>query len=552
MNPSLGRLVRDLSTRFTGLPVDEVDGEIERALRLLVEALGTDRSTFSLITEDGRLQQMHTWSREGIERMTPTVTAAVPWYAGRIASGDVLATTRLPDELPPEAEVERAYVLASGMRSNLSVPVTLGGRHICMLATATFRDYRTWDEDSVACVHLVGQIIANAIHRKRTEEQLAAQLEEIRALKDRLQAENVYLRQEVHGDEFGDVVGRSAALGSVLERIAQVAPTSSGVLLLGETGTGKELLAQAIHDRSPRKGRAFVKVNCAALPASLIETELLGHEKGAFTGAVTAHPGRFELADGGTLFLDEIGDLAVELQSKLLRVLQDGEVQRLGSTRTRKVDVRLVAATNQDLERAMAEGRFRRDLYYRLSVFPIRVPPLRERRDDVPLLAWSFVERKQKELGRRIDEIPPAVMDALAAYDWPGNVRELENVLERALILSPGRVLRLDDPLRAAGSPAEPLASAVAASVPAPASAVPGATAAGHPFAPYQPGPPPPDDRSFDGVAREHVRAVLDRCAWRINGPGGAAEVLAMHPNTLRSRMKRLGLSRPQASRSLR
>jgi formate hydrogenlyase transcriptional activator len=207
----------------------------------------------------------------------------------------------------------------------------------------------------------------------------------------------------------------------------------------------------------------------------------------------------------------------VELQSKLLRVLQDGEVQRVGATRSRKVDVRLVAATNQDLERAMAEGRFRRDLYYRLSVFPIQIPPLRERREDIPLIAWAFVERRQKDLGRRIEQIPRDVMDALVAYDWPGNVRELENVLERALILSPGRTLRLDDPLRAPGRAAVPDAAAV------------------------------PDD-SFDAMAREHVRAVLERCAWRINGPGGAAEVLAVHPNTLRSRMKRLGLARPQAS----
>jgi transcriptional regulator with GAF, ATPase, and Fis domain len=296
------------------------------------------------------------------------------------------------------------------------------------------------------------------------------------------------------------------------------------VLLLGETGTGKELLAQAIHDRSPRRSRAFIKVNCAALPASLMESELLGHEKGAFTGAIATHPGRFELADGGTLFLDEIGDLALELQSKLLRVLQDGEVQRLGATRPRKVDVRLVAATNMDLERAMAEGRFRRDLYYRLSVFPIQVPPLRERREDIPLIAWSFVERRRADLGRRVEQIPREVMDALTAYDWPGNVRELQNVLERALILSPGKMLRLEDSLRAPA--AMPVASLPSTSPTASASQA-------------------PTDRSFDGVAREHVKDVLERCAWRINGPGGAAEILAVHPNTLRSRMRRLGLARP-------
>jgi transcriptional regulator with GAF, ATPase, and Fis domain len=530
MRTSFGRLVSDLSNRFAGLSVEAIDGEIERALRLLVEWLGTDRSTFFLIESDGSLLGTHVWVREGLQLPASPSTARsrLPWYHRTLAAGDVIAMSRVLDELPPEAEGERTYARMLGMKSNLSVPVAVGGRYICAIATGAFREHRTWDEETIDRVRLVGQILANAVHRKRTEEQLRQTLDEIQALKDQLQEENVYLREEVRGGDFADVVGRSPALGRVLERVSQVAPTSSSVLLLGETGTGKELLAQAIHDRSPRRAKAFIKVNCAALPASLIETELLGHEKGAFTGAIATHPGRFELADGGTLFLDEIGDLAVELQSKLLRVLQDGEVQRLGATRPRKVDVRLVAATNQDLDRAMAEGRFRRDLYYRLSVFPIQIPPLRERRDDIPLIAWAFVERRQKDLGRRIDEIPRDVMDALVAYDWPGNVRELENVLERALILSPGKTLCLDDGLRGSGHAAGPVAASPAVASPA--------------------GAGPASDPSFDAMAREHVRTVLERCAWRINGPGGAAEVLAVHPNTLRSRMKRLGLARPQAS----
>ncbi len=462
MKTSFGRLVSDLSTRFTGLPVEQVDGEIERALRLFVELLGTDRSTFYLIDPDGRLAMTHSWAREGVEPSTPSTSSRVPWYTRTLAKGDVIAMSRLPDDLPPDAEAEREYTRSSGMKSNLSVPIAVGGRYVCALATGAFREYRTWDEETIDRARLFGQILANAVHRKRTEEQLRLQLEEIRALKDQLEEENVYLREEMRGGDFADVVGQSPALGRVLERVSQVAATSSSVLLLGETGTGKELLAQAIHERSPRRARAFIKVNCAALPATLIETELLGHEKGAFTGAIAMHPGRFELADGGTLFLDEIGDLAVELQSKLLRVLQDGEVQRLGATRSRKVDVRLVAATNQDLERAMAEGRFRRDLYYRLSVFPIQIPPLRERKEDIPLIAWSFIERRQAKLGRRIEQIPREVMDALVAYDWPGNVRELENVLERALILSPGKALRLDDPLHAADRAAAPVATAPA------------------------------------------------------------------------------------------
>ena len=526
MDSTFGRLIADLSTRFTGLPVEAVDGEIERALRLLVELLETDRGTFFLIDPDGRLTITHSWAREGLPPTTPSTISRMSWYVRKLAGGDAIAFSRLPDDLPPDADGEREYTRSAGMKSNLSVPIAVGGRYVCALATGAFREYRAWDEETIDRARLVGQIIANAVHRKRSEEHLRQKLEEIRALKDQLEEENVYLREEVRGGDYADVVGKSPALGRVLDRVSQVAPTSSTVLLLGETGTGKELLAQAIHERSPRKAKPFIKVNCAALPATLIETELLGHERGAFTGAIATHPGRFELADGGTLFLDEIGDLAVELQSKLLRVLQDGEVQRLGSTRSRKVDVRLVAATNQDLERAMAEGRFRRDLYYRLSVFPIRIPPLRERREDVPLITWAFVERRQKDLGRRIEQIPREVMDALVAYDWPGNVRELENVLERALILSPGKALRLDDPLRAPGRAAGPVAEPPAVASP----------------------PGTGSDHSFDAMAREHVRAVLERCGWRINGPGGAAAVLAVHPNTLRSRMKRLGLARPQTS----
>jgi transcriptional regulator with GAF, ATPase, and Fis domain len=347
MDTVFDRLVSDLSTRFTGLPVDEVDGEIERALRLLVERLDTDRSTFLLIEADGRLVQSHFWARDGLPPSMPSTVTDLPWFSARLAAGEVTVLSRVPDDLPADADAERAYVRNSGgIRSILTVPIALGGRHVCAVSTGLFREYRTWDAETIDRVRLIGQILANAVHRKRTEEQLRLQLDEIRALRDQLEAENLYLRQEVRGGDFADVVGRSRGLAQVLERVTQVAPTSSSVLLLGETGTGKELLAQAIHDRSPRRGRAFIKVNCAALPASLIESELLGHEKGAFTGAIAAHPGRFELADGGTLFLDEIGDLALELQAKLLRVLQDGEVQRLGATRSRKVDVRLVAATN--------------------------------------------------------------------------------------------------------------------------------------------------------------------------------------------------------------
>jgi transcriptional regulator with GAF, ATPase, and Fis domain len=309
-------------------------------------------------------------------------------------------------------------------------------------------------------------------------------------------------------------VGRSASLLATLRRVNQVAGTDATVLLLGETGTGKELLARAIHARSQRHRGPLIAINCAALPSTLIESELFGHEKGAFTGATHAKAGRFELADGGTLFLDEIGDLEPVLQTKLLRVLQEGEIERLGSTGTRKVNIRVVAATNRDLDQAIREGRFRTDLYYRLSVFPITVPPLRHRREDIPLLVWYLINLRQRALGRDIKEVPQAAMDALAAYDWPGNVRELQNVIERALILSRGPVLRIDEALAPVITPER-----------------------AHP------------ERAAGESLREseiaHIVEVLERCHWVIEGPGQAAERLGLRPSTLRYRMKTLEIRRP-------
>ena len=295
----------------------------------------------------------------------------------------------------------------------------------------------------------------------------------------------------------------------VVSAIDKVARTGSSVLLLGETGTGKEVAARAIHAKSDRRGGPFLAVNCAALAENLLESELFGHERGAFTGAVSMRQGRFELAHRGTIFLDEIGDLAADIQAKLLRVLQEGEFERVGSSQTRRVDVRVVAATHHDLDAAVKEGRFRVDLYYRLNVFPIVLPPLRERIEDIPRLAWFFINRRQRALNRRFTRIPGAVMTALQEHAWPGNVRELENVIERAMIHSTGDTLMLDDGpgLKVWSSPHE------------------GGT--------------------LQDVERRHIELALRRCGWRINGSGNAAEVLGLHPNTLRFRMKKLGIRRP-------
>lgn len=333
-------------------------------------------------------------------------------------------------------------------------------------------------------------------------------LEKAGRLQAQLRQENLYLQKEVKSSQgHSRIVGQSPAILRVLSQVEQVAPTPSSVLLLGETGTGKELFATAIHDQSPRRNRAMVRVNCAAIPSALIESELFGREKGAYTGALARQIGRFEMADGSTIFLDEISELPPESQAKLLRALQEKEIQRLGSPKSIKVDVRVIAATNRDLARAVAEGRFREDLYYRLNVFPITVPPLRDRREDVPLLALTFVEEFSKAMGKPVEGITKSSLRALQHYQWPGNVRELRNIIERAMILANGPMLGID---------------------------LPGGAAA-------------PASRGFTTLAeaeREHIQRVLESTGGRIRGAGGAADILGLPPTTLESRMAKLGLRR--------
>ena len=338
--------------------------------------------------------------------------------------------------------------------------------------------------------------------------------EEVRRLKARLESEHAIEPQDVpRSNDFVEIVGRTPALSVLLEQVRRVASTDAPVLVLGETGTGKGLVACAIHDRSPRRARPLVTVNCAALPATLIESELFGYEKGAFTGAIARTPGRFEAADRGTLLLDEIGELPLDLQAKLLRVLQSGEFERLGSSKTLRVDVRLIAATNRDLEREVREGRFRADLFYRLSVFPLTLPPLRNRPEDIPLLVWHHIARRQGPLGRRIERVPERVMRAFCAYSWPGNIRELENFVERALILSDGHTLAAD-PMFLGGVGREADA------------AFPG---------------------TLSDIERQYILDVLQHCGWKVAGKGNAADRLGLNRSTLLSRMKKLGISRAEA-----
>jgi formate hydrogenlyase transcriptional activator len=396
-----------------------------------------------------------------------------------------------------------------GVESYCWLPLTTARRRLGALVF-TSKQPSAYDATHLDFLHQVANQVAVAVEN-------ALAFQEIEALKDKLAKEKAYLEEEVRTEhEFGDIVGESPTLRAALKRVQTVAPTDSTVLVCGATGTGKELIARAVHDLSPRKERTFVKLNCAAIPTGLLESELFGHEKGAFTGAIAQKIGRFELAHEGTLFLDEIGDIPLELQPKLLRVLQEQEFERLGGTRTIRVNVRLVAATNQDLPKIVAEGRFRSDLYYRVNVFPIALPTLRERPDDIPRLVRHFTQRFARRMGRRIESIPSATMDALVRYAWPGNVRELQNIIERAVILSAGPTLQVPlGDLHSAPAQTQPEAAPVATPI-----------------------------TLFD-AEREHILSALDATHWVVGGPRGAAARLGMKRSTLQKKMQKLGLARP-------
>ena len=358
--------------------------------------------------------------------------------------------------------------------------------------------------------NLEKRVVQRTAELSKANASLQEALSEVERLKNRLEAENIYLQEEIKlQHNFEEFISHSEVIKRILRQVEQVASTDATVLMLGETGTGKELLVRAVHNISARRDRPLVKVNCAALPANLIESELFGHEKGAFTGALTHKIGRFQLADGGTIFLDEIGDLPLELQSKLLRVLQEGEFERLGNPRTTKVDVRIIAATNRDLEKAIENRDFREDLYYRLNVFPIKSPPLREHKEDIPLLVKHFVMKYGAKIGKKIEDIPQKVMDTLQAYVWPGNVRELENVIERAVITSSGKKLQLGDWLPKVGT------SSGASHIP-----------------------------TLKELEREHIVEVLELTGWRVRGEKGAAKILGIKSTTLEARMNKLGVKR--------
>jgi formate hydrogenlyase transcriptional activator len=399
----------------------------------------------------------------------------------------------------------RTLVEQHGIRSLCALPLTTAHRRIGSLVTGSVKPDAYCDQEGVEFLKQVAHQIAITVEN-------ALAYGEIQALKNKLAQEKVYLQDEVRSElNFNEIVGKSAALRRVLMLVETVAPTDSTVLIYGETGTGKELIARAIHNLSPRCSNAFVKLNCAAIPTGLVESELFGHEKGAFTGAIAQRIGRFELANRGTVFLDEIGEVPLDLQTKLLRVLQEREFERLGSTRTLRTDTRLIAATNRDLSAMVEEQKFRSDLFYRLNVFPVRVPPLRERSEDIPLLVRHFVQHFARRMKRTIETIPSETMEVLVRYPWPGNIRELQNHIERAVILSPGPVLQV---------PLGDLDSRTLSQVTG-------------------------KHQTLEDAERAHILATLKDTRWVLSGPNGAATCLGMNRSTLQFRMKRLGIVRP-------
>src|SRR3954469_947425 len=410
-------------------------------------------------------------------------------------------------DLTPRWPRHAERLIAMGVHSTCYLPLTTSRGRLGVLGFGS-KKAGVYDHADIDFLQQVANQVAVAVEN-------ALAFEGIEALKEKLHQEKVYLEEEGRVERnFEDIIGENAELRRVLKQIEAVAPTDSTVLICGETGTGKELIARALHDLSPRRERTLVKLNCAAIPSGLLESELFGHEKGAFTGAIAQKLGRFELAHRGTLFLDEVGDVPPELQPKLLRVLQDQEFERLGSTKTIKVDVRLVAATNRDLGKMVADGTFRSDLYYRLNIFPVELPPLRDRRDDIPRLVRHFTQRFARRMGRRIETIPTEVMDALTHYSWPGNIREMQNIIERAVILSPDGSLEIP--------PGTLKPTTNHASAPAGSSV------------------------TLADAEREHILATLEETGWVLGGPKGAATRLGMKRSTLQWKMKRLEISRPE------
>ena len=502
---AFARLTSEISCEFINLSDRDRQAVIEQALGRVCAHVGLDVATFCRFPAGGRGQESFGWGPpDRAPDFCPPDRTRFPWGWERVLAGQLLSISSV-DDLP--IGIDRNSFRSAGLRSALIVPLTVDGHVAGGLCFAASRAERHWTPEDIRRLRQIGSVFDHLLARQQREDALRSALADVRSLREALQARSVTVRTARKAAAPRHDMGTSLSARRTMELIQQVAATSSTVLLLGETGTGKELFASQIHELGARRHRSMVRVNCAAIPSTLIESELFGREKGAFTGALARQVGRFELADKATIFLDEIGDLPFDVQVKLLRVLEEGQIERLGSPQSIHIDTRIIAATHQDLQQRMAKGMFREDLFYRLNVFPIRIPPLRERVEDIPHLIWQFVEEFSRTFGKRIESISRENLTALQQYSWPGNIRELRNIVERAMILAQGPRLTIAVPSTSSTSARRSL--------------------------------------KLVDVEEQHLRAVLESSHWRIRGEDGAAARLGLKPTTLETRMARLGLKRP-------
>jgi transcriptional regulator with GAF, ATPase, and Fis domain len=506
-------LISDITSRFVHTPASQLDSVIEKSLQEIINFLSLDRAVLWQQEEPNCKRFILTHLRFkpgcGPEDKPFLTTDSFPWLTEQLLSGRETRYSRI-DDLPEEAAVDKATIREYAPKySAMAFPLFNGDKVYGILTFGKVEEL-VWPEILIPRLRVVAHVFSGALLRKRADEKLHQTLQELEKLKGQLERENVYLRQEINiRSSPSKIVYQSRAMSEVLAKVEQVAVTNATVLLSGETGTGKEMIASVIHELSSRSKRAMVRVNCGAIPAALVESEMFGREKGAYTGALSRQVGRFEFADSSTIFLDEVSELPMEVQVKLLRVLQEKEIERLGNPRPIRIDVRVIAAANQNLEEAVQKGKFRQDLYYRLNVFPIEIPPLRERREDIQKLTWSFVDELSNELGKKIESISKESMEALMKYSWPGNVRELRNVIERAMIISNSPKLHIEIPKNSSSLSM-------------------------------------PSALTLKEAEIQHIRTVLENSAWRIRGKHGAAEKLGMKPTTLETRMVKLGITRPR------
>ncbi len=531
-------LLSELSAKYINLSVENIEDAARHDFGKLAVLLGVDRCALHLFDENSPdwatmpceglvskwFRQLSWWcdadkadikAQSDLMRRKPEVFSCLRDVLDKWSRGECHQWT-FPDELPEDAKGLKDLSALLGIKSGAVVPVLVVQSIMGVVVVATTHEHRAWPDDMMPRLRLFGEVFGNALMRKQSEQSLREAFSELKQLKERIEADYTYLREETdYEHDFKDIVGISDAVKSTFIKAKQVAPMDVTVMVLGETGTGKGLIAQAIHNASRRKGRPLIQVNCAALSPTLIESELFGHEKGAFTGAHTRKIGRFELADGTTLFLDEIGELPLDLQAKLLRVLQDSQFERVGGTTTIRTDMRIIAATNKDLEKEVEEGRFRQDLWYRLNVFPLHVPPLRERLEDIPVFVSFFVKKYQPLVGKRFNRVSDKSIKALRNYSWPGNIRELENLIERAVITSRSSNLQIELPAR------------LGARVPS-------------------------RGWTLEEIERAHIIRTLEKTGWVIEGPEGAAVLLGLNHATLRFRMKKLNILRPKPAKNAR